>query len=360
MASSSRRSLQRLTATDGVAKRFVVAAIAVLLAACSSEGSSTEPQPTPSDAPAPVIETETQTSQNSDPPPVSGAETSEKAATDEKFSFTYNLHDSLPEDWVTEFLAIMQDMGDIAPISPRITEVPQISSPMNVWAWMNSADNPFPEKPGVSGTCICGDGSDTWMALEMYSEGFKPENLHIHRYQVIVHEYFHVFQIALSGDRAEPIWLWEGGAQTMENLYSQQRYDESAFESSLFPITATWVNDPSPLEGYEYTDADNNYQFSTFMTLALVKELQLQRQMSEVHALRLVLVDFQNAKFSDDNWKEVFAETFGMRPEEFYGTLNKYTITESPEEWYEGDVVDASPVMPSQDLRIEDIFVANP
>ena len=40
----------------------------------------------------------------------------------------------------------MQDMGDIAPISPRITEVPQISSPMNVWAWMNSADNPFPEK----------------------------------------------------------------------------------------------------------------------------------------------------------------------------------------------------------------------
>jgi hypothetical protein len=146
----------------------------------------------------------------------------------------------------------------------------------------------------------------------------------------------------------------------MENLYSQQRYDESAFESSLFPITATWVNDPSPLEGYEYTDADNNYQFSTFMTLALVKELQLQRQMSEVDALRLVLVDFQNAKFSDDNWKEVFAETFGMRPEEFYGTLNKYTITESPEEWYEGDVVDASPVMPSQDLRIEDIFVANP
>ena len=146
MASSSRRSLQRLTATDGVAKRFVVAAIAVLLAACSSEGSSTEPQPTPSEAPAPVIETETETSQNSDPPPVSGAETSEKAASDEKFSFGYNLHDSLPEDWVTEFLAIMQDMGDIAPISPRITEVPQISSPMNVWAWMNSADNPFPEK----------------------------------------------------------------------------------------------------------------------------------------------------------------------------------------------------------------------
>lgn len=344
-----------MTDTDGVAKRLIVSAIAVLLAACSSEGSSTEPQPT-----APIVETETETSQESEPPPVSEADTSEKAATVEEFSFAYSLHDSLPEDWVTEFSAIMQDMGVIAPISPRITEVPRISSPMNVWAWMDSVDNPFPEKPGVSGTCICGDGSDTWMALEMYSEGFKPENLHIHRYQVIVHEYFHVFQIALSGDLAEPIWLSEGGAQTMENLYSQQRYGESAFEYSLFPITATWVNDPSPLEGYEYTDADNNYQFSTFMTLALVKELQLQQEMSEVDALRLVLVDFQKAKSGEDNWKEVFAETFGMRPEEFYSTLNKYTITESPEEWYDGDVVDASPVMPSEDLRIEDIFSATP
>ena len=151
MASSSRGSAQRLPGTDGVAKTFVAAAIAVLLAACSSEDSSTEPQPTPSEAPTPVIEieteTETETSQKSEPPPVSRAETSEKVATDEKFSFTYNLHDSLPEDWVTEFSAIMQDMGDIAPVSPRITEVPQISSPMNVWAWMNSVDNPFPEKP---------------------------------------------------------------------------------------------------------------------------------------------------------------------------------------------------------------------
>jgi len=360
MVSSSRRPAQRFTDTDGLAEQLIVIAIAVLLAACSSEGSSTEPQPTPLETPTPVVETETEPSQSSEPPPLSEADTSEKVAAVEKFSFTYNLHDSLPKDWVAEFSAIMQDMGEITPISPRITEVPQISSPMNVWAWMNSADNPFPEKPGVSGTCICGDGSDTWMALEMDSEGFKPENLHIHRYQVIVHEYFHVFQIALSGDRAEPIWLFEGGAQTMENLYSQQRYGESAFEHSLFPITATWVNDPSPLEGYEYTDADNNYQFSTFMTLALVKELQLQQEMSEVDALRLVLVDFQNAKFGEDDWKEVFAETFGMWPEEFYGTLNKYTITESPEEWYEGDVVDASPVMPGQDLRIEDIFVATP
>ena len=45
-----------------------------------------------------------------------------------------------------------------------------------------------------------------------------------------------------------------------------------------------------------------------------------------------------------------------MQPEEFYATLNEYTITASPEPWYEGDVVDAGPVMPSEDIRLEDIF----
>ncbi len=46
----------------------------------------------------------------------------------------------------------------------------------------------------------------------------------------------------------------------------------------------------------------------------------------------------------------------GCEPEEFYATLNEYTITASPEPWYEGDVVDAGPVMPSEDIRLEDIF----
>ena len=101
---------------------------------------------------------------------------------------------------------------------------------------------------------------------------------------------------------------------------------------------------------------DNNYQFSTFMTLALAKELQLQQGISEADAFRLVLVDFQEAKFGEDDWEKVFAETFEMRPEEFYATLNKYTINASPEPWYEGDVVDASPAMPSKDIRLEDIF----
>ena len=72
---------------------------------------------------------------------------------------------------------------------------------------------------------------------------------------------------------------------------------------------------------------DNNYQFSTFMTLALAKELQLRQGMSETEELRLVLVDFQDAKFGEDDWGNVFAETFGMQPEEFYATLNS---TRSP------------------------------
>lgn len=340
-------------------KVVVVALGSTLLAACSSGEPVTQSQPTTT--PVPEAETNQQLESAEEPeaetqPEPQATVTSTEPAATEKFDFAYHLHESLPPEWVAEFQTIMEDMGELAPISPRISEVAGFQSPMDIWAWMDTANNPFPEKPEVSGTCICGDGSDTWMALEMYAEAFKPENLHIHRYQVIVHEYFHVFQIALSGGNEDPVWLLEGGAQAMENLYSQQRYGESAFEYSLFPITATWVDDPSPLEGYEYTEADNNYQFSTFMTLALAKELQLKQGMSETEALRLVLVDFQDAKFGEDDWENVFAETFGMRPEEFYATLNEYTITASPEPWYEGDVVNASPVMPSEDILLEDIF----
>ena len=342
-------------------KIAAVALVAMLLAACSPGEPATQAQPTTTSTPEPELEQELEPVE--EPKPEATVVPTE-SATAEEFSFAYHLHESLPSEWVAEFETIMDDIGELAPISPRVSEVSHFQSPMDIWAWVNTVENPFPEAPGVSGMCICGDGPESWMSLEMHPESFVPqrrglsdeEKLDIHRYQVIVHEYFHVFQVAISGDRREPIWLFEGGAQALENLYSQQRYGESSFEHSLFPITATWVEDPSPLEGYEYTQADNNYGFSTFMTLALVKELQLQQEISEADAFRLVLVDFQEAKFDQDDWEKVFAETFGMRPDEFYATLNKYTITESPEEWYEGDVVDASPAMPSEDIRIEDIF----
>lgn len=272
------------------------------------------------------------------------------------FSFAVNLHESLPEEWTAEFMKIMRDMACMAPISKNILDISEVPRMMNVYAWLDSVSNPFPDKEGVSGTCICGDGSDMWMALEMGEEGFRPENLHIHRYQVIVHEYFHVHQISRSGNQPEPIWLTEGGAQAVENLYSQDRYGESAFEDALFPITANWVDDPSPLEQYEYTEADRNYQFSTFMTLALAKEVQARMGISEVEALRLVLVDFLDAKFVTPDWKDAFVETFEMTVEDFYDTLSEFPISESTEAWYSGRVVDAQSVMPSEDIRLEEIF----
>ena len=272
------------------------------------------------------------------------------------FSFTIKLHESLPEEWSAEFMNIMEDMTCIAPISGNILNVSEVPETMEIYAWLDSVGNPFPEREGISGQCICGDGSDMWMALEMWEEGFRPENLNIHRYQVIVHEYFHVHQIARSGYQPEPIWLWEGGAQTIENLYSQDRYGESAFEGALFPITANWVDDPSPLEQYKYTEADLNYQFSTFMTLALVKEVQERLKISEVEALRLVLVDFQDAKLSTRGWEEAFVDTFGITVDDFYDTLCAYPISDSTESWYSGRVVDARSVMPSQNISIEDIL----
>ena len=61
---------------------------------------------------------------------------------------------------------------------------------MNIYAWNGKVKNPFTEKQGMSGASISGDGRTRWMVLEIPENEFKHDSLH--RYSVIVHEYFHV------------------------------------------------------------------------------------------------------------------------------------------------------------------------
>jgi hypothetical protein len=51
-----------------------------------------------------------------------------------------------------------------------------------------------------------------------------------------------------------------------------------------------------------------------------------------------------------------FLDVFGMTSEDFYTSLNQYPAVESGENWFEGDVVDASDVMPSRDLTLAEIL----
>ncbi|NDG96092.1 MAG: hypothetical protein EBY42_09840, partial [Actinobacteria bacterium] len=164
------------------------------------------------------------------------------------FSFTYNLDGSLPDEWVDEFTTIMGNLSEWAPIPACVHDVPGMSSPMNIYAWNGAVENPFPERPDMRGASISGDGSETWMVLEIPEDEFTYD--YLHRYSVIVHEYWHVFQLGLTRDNAEPVWLWEGGAKIAEELYLQQEYGQSEFDNDLFPLVATGLSQPADFEDY--------------------------------------------------------------------------------------------------------------
>jgi hypothetical protein len=134
------------------------------------------------------------------------------------FSFTYNLDSSLPGEWVEEFTTIMGNLNEWAPVPACVHDVPEMSSPMNIYAWNGAVENPFPEKPDMQGASISGDGSETWMVLEIPEYDLTYDSLH--RYSVIVHEYWHVYQLGLTRDNDAPTWLWEGGAKVAEEFYS--------------------------------------------------------------------------------------------------------------------------------------------
>ena len=64
------------------------------------------------------------------------------------------------------------------------------------------------------------------MVLEINKDEFKYNSLH--RYSVIVHEYFHIYQIALSNDRMDPKWINEGGAKVLEEMFVHQYYGDNS------------------------------------------------------------------------------------------------------------------------------------
>ena len=282
------------------------------------------------------------------------------APTGQLFEFDQNIDESLPEEWRIEFNKAMGQLQALAPISDCVFNLPKksMSSPLSVYAWSSDVSNPWPEeRPGLSGACICGDGSGRWMALEINADEFKFDSLH--RYAVIAHEYFHVFQIARSGDQMMPVWLVEGGAKTFEELFTQTYYGASEFDNGLFPVTARGLDDPSVFEQYVNVEGDRNYNFSSFMVLALINELVESQGLSETEALKLVLSDYWGNLQGRSSWEDVFSETFGISSKDFYVVLQDFQTEESKESWYSGEVVsseDVSKVMPDPELELKDIF----
>ena len=107
-------------------------------------------------------------------------------------------------------------------------------------------------------------------------------------YYVVVHEYFHIYQLALSKSifrgslsKSNPKWLVEGGATVLGNIYTRQYYGKDTLKNDI-QDRKRWkfkkaTKEPhlyekhktSPHKGY-----DRNYAGSSFMLLAFVNELK--------------------------------------------------------------------------------------
>ena len=285
------------------------------------------------------------------------------------FKFAPKLDDSLPVKWREEFAVILANLQEVAPISSCLHDFKDtetgnnsVKSPMSIYAWSNTVSNPWPEeKPGMEGTSISGNGSDTWMILEMRSDDLAVGNLQ--QYAVIAHEYWHVYQRGAwmadspPGGSGWPVWMWEGGAGVVQNLYTAEHYGSSDFDNNLSPVIATALSNPSDFELYDRDGgaaqgkSDINGTTQTFMVLALAKELQTTLGLTEVKAFALAL----NPPAKPDS-ETAFFDVFGISLKDFYTSLAQYPAVESGEDWFEGKVVKASVVMPSKDLTLTAIL----
>ena len=270
----------------------------------------------------------------------------------ENINFVYNLHESLPDNYITEFNTIMDNLIEMMPAKQQSW---LFNPDLNIYAWNNIISSPFVDANGnpMQGASISGNGSSFWMVLEIPSDEF--ENNSMHRYSVIAHEYFHVYQMSLSESFAAPsdgtnpnafdvLWLAEGAAASFESLFIQQYYGINYFdEGQAWGVSETVVNSPESYESRNFEDM--NYSNSVFMILALIKELE-KVGFSTEKAFQSVYKTFWESNPNNTNWKNIFEEVFTISVDSFYTMLESYTA-------------DMSLIYPSSSITLQDIINDN-
>ena len=259
-----------------------------------------------------------------------------------EFIFEYNLHSSLPNDWTTEFYKIMDVLKKVTPSEPK-----NYFNKLPIYAWNSNTDKPYKNKIGdASGASISGNSEGRFMVLEIPEDEFKFNSMH--RYSVIAHEYYHVYQMSLSKNfydgNIELKWMSEGSAATFESLYIQDKYSYNYFKDAQTSVHSDAINNPSIFEKFSDSggDKDINYSSSVFMFLVLTKELQ-KKGMTEAGAFKLAINDFWLKNPTDSNWKVKFEEIFDISVPGFYNILKSYNN-------------DINTVLPSESLKLDSIY----
>ena len=248
---------------------------------------------------------------------------------------SYNIHESLTADWITEFYVIMNNLLYLIPAYQNYF------NSITVYAWNDNIDDPY---PGIQGGAYVGTKNGLpIMVLEIPNSEFTYG--HIHRYSVIAHEYFHIYQRNLS----EPMnqynynikWLIEGTAASFEAIYIRNYYNYNYF-SQQSDVDSMVITDPSVFESYDSNNIDENYSSSVFMTLVLAKEL-INLNYSEEDAFKLIYKDFMLAEATNLNWETTFESVFNITVSDFYESVKTYPV-------------DIYEVLPNESLTIEQIF----
>ena len=219
----------------------------------------------------------------------------------------YNLHDSLPSEWTDEFKLIMINLKRHFPSDNYHSRVCDYT----LYAWNSDANQPYGD---ISGASVSGDK----IILEIPSAELT--NQLWHRYSVIAHEYYHVYQLARSGG-ARCKWIMEGPAACFESLYINEYYNVNYFDQQK-QLTDDVLTSPAEYESYEKMEV--NYSNSVFMTLVLHKELVAKGD-SVTTAFSKIFKEYWATNLQDD-WKTPFHNVFGFTVDEFYSMLSNYQL----------------------------------
>ena len=254
---------------------------------------------------------------------------------------TEYIHSSLPSDWRSEYQTIKSNLSDIFPLYAANY------SKVDIFAWHGDTSNPYTAQ-GLSnpcGACISGVSQDH-LHMILQISAFEIDNNLYHRYSVIAHEYYHLYQTSISDNFWDfgVKWLIEGAAASVESIYMQQYYNYSYFTNDFPSLSSKTNTTPEIYEDYNSSSDDINYSSSVYLILHLSKKL-MNAGHSEATAFRMIFKDFLEQHPTSTNWKTIFQSTFGFTVDQFYADVKNVS---SP-------AIDST-VLPSTNLTLQEIF----
>jgi hypothetical protein len=238
--------------------------------------------------------------------------------------FTEQLHDDLPNEWVTKYNTIKTNLLSFLPLYQTFYKK------IFVYAWQSDT-TPDPYSGVSGGSYISGGGLDEENSIRFVMEIQKSDidSGYWQPYAVIVHEYFHTYQKTLNShmnkadDHATSFktkWLVEGAAAVVEGIYIKQNYGYNYIANDKNDVSDEVYTTPELYEDHNSSVDDRNYSSSVFLVLVLAKELQIDGY-TEIEAFRLILRDYMAASPNKLTWKTKFDETFGMTVDDFYAEV---------------------------------------